>query len=123
MARKPSALARELLRNFPRGRRGRGRGRRRKLAEAEPAAAGAHNGPPASGSQLDDAPPEAVLDEALTGKADDRAGDGGAPLDEADRGRLEETIAGTLGRDPDAKPAAAAEGEAAEGQAGMEPGR
>jgi ribonuclease E len=123
MARKPSALARELLRNFPRGRRGRGRGRRRKFAEAEPAAAGAHNGPPAPGSQLDDAPPEEVLDEALTGKADDRAGDGGAPLDEADRGRLEETIAGTLGRDPDAEPAAAPEGEAAEGQPGVEPGR
>ena len=34
MARKPTALARELLRNFPKGRRGRGR-RRRKKGEAE----------------------------------------------------------------------------------------
>jgi ribonuclease E len=35
MARKPSALARELLRNFPKGRRGRGTRRRRKGAGAE----------------------------------------------------------------------------------------
>jgi hypothetical protein len=40
MARKPSALARELLRNFPKGRRGRGTRRRRKGA-GEPVAAGA----------------------------------------------------------------------------------
>jgi len=35
MARKPAALARELLRNFPKGRRGRGSRRRRKGARAE----------------------------------------------------------------------------------------
>ena len=40
MARKPSALARELLRNFPRGRRGRGSRRRRKGAKEGAAAEG-----------------------------------------------------------------------------------
>src|SRR3954468_9873074 len=35
LARKPSALSRELLRNFPKGRRGRGRRRRKKGAEVE----------------------------------------------------------------------------------------
>src|SRR3954449_2412771 len=35
LARKPSALSRELLRNFPKGRRGRNRRRRRKGAEVE----------------------------------------------------------------------------------------
>ena len=37
MARKPSALSRELLRNFPKGRRGRSRRRRKKGGEAEAA--------------------------------------------------------------------------------------
>ncbi len=36
MARKPAALARELLRNFPKGRRGKSR-RRRKVAVRAPA--------------------------------------------------------------------------------------
>jgi hypothetical protein len=121
MARKPSALARELLRNFPRGRRGRGRGRRRRPAGAEPAAAAAHNGPPGRGAKLDQAPAEEVLDEALTGKAGDGGGDGAAPLDEADRGQLEETIAGTLGGDLDAKPAAP-KGSAGEEPPQVEPG-
>ena len=40
MARKPSALARELLRNFPKGRRGRGSRRRRKGAKEGGAAEG-----------------------------------------------------------------------------------
>jgi hypothetical protein len=39
LARKPSALSRELLRNFPKGRRGRSRRRRKRQAEAEAAAA------------------------------------------------------------------------------------
>ena len=73
MARKPSALARELLRNFPKGRRGRGRGRRRR------------------------APAEAVLDEALS-EAEAAAGapDGQGELGEADRGRLEHAITEAL---------------------------
>ncbi|MDW5593323.1 DEAD/DEAH box helicase family protein [Conexibacter stalactiti] len=71
MARKPSALARELLRNFPRGRRSRGARRRRKGAnqgaapeEALAATAVAtdaldHDGDGAGGPESD------VLDEAL----------------------------------------------------------
>ncbi len=104
MARKPGALARELLRNFPKGRRGRS-GRRRKKGtgkagmEASPellqAAIGGDEPPDAD----DDAwigPSEAVLDEAL---ADARAGpnehDASAPaLDDAD---VEEAVAGALG--------------------------
>jgi ribonuclease E len=53
MARKPAALARELLRNFPKGRRG-GKGRRRKKAAAGPedgAAPEAVAGAPASNGQ------------------------------------------------------------------------
>ncbi|MBB4661119.1 DEAD/DEAH box helicase [Conexibacter arvalis] len=74
MARKPSALARELLRNFPRGRRSRGARRRRKGAKeavapeetlAATAAATTDGSAPAGG----DGPPTEVLDEAL--------GDGG----------------------------------------------
>ncbi|HKG16996.1 MAG TPA: DEAD/DEAH box helicase family protein [Solirubrobacteraceae bacterium] len=123
MARKPSALARELLRNFPRGRRGRGRGRRRRPVEAEPAAAApAHNGPPTPGARLEEAPPEEVLDEALSGEPDNGAGDGGAALAEADRDELEETIAGTVADDPRDEPAAAPDGGAGEGRPRVEPG-
>jgi hypothetical protein len=41
MARKPAALARELLRNFPKGRRSKSRRRSRKSGEGAPATAGA----------------------------------------------------------------------------------
>ncbi|HVS29559.1 MAG TPA: DEAD/DEAH box helicase family protein [Solirubrobacteraceae bacterium] len=44
MARKPPALARELLRNFPKGRRGGGRGRRRKRGGGGEANGGAPRG-------------------------------------------------------------------------------
>jgi len=57
MARKPSALARELLRNFPKGRRGRRRRRKSsgdKPAEAQQAAATNGRAPPSTGQ--DDAP-------------------------------------------------------------------
>ncbi|HEX4626268.1 MAG TPA: DEAD/DEAH box helicase family protein [Solirubrobacteraceae bacterium] len=56
MARKPSALARELLRNFPKGRRGRRRRRKnadKKAPEAEAAATKATNG--AAVAEADDA--------------------------------------------------------------------
>jgi superfamily II DNA or RNA helicase len=109
MARKPSALARELLRNFPKGRRGRGRGRRRKAA-AEPGAAAPGNGQPSAkrrtsnagpgrrpgGKRGDEAPSEEVLDEALAGDAAEPAGDGEAELSRADRGDLEHAIAEAL---------------------------
>ncbi len=52
MARKPAALARELLRNFPKGRRGKNR-RRRKGAGAEEAAAGASANGPAVAAALE----------------------------------------------------------------------
>jgi ribonuclease E len=111
MARKPSALARELLRNFPKGRRGRGRGRRRK------AAAGAPNGQPSGdrkaaqgaipkgngGAAGGEAPSDAVLDEALA-EADTAGGDDGElELGGAERGELEQAIAEALepsGDDP-----------------------
>jgi hypothetical protein len=111
MARKPSALARELLRNFPKGRRGRGRGRRRKAA-AEPRAAAPGNGQPTAeqrpaeeaglerrpdGKGRDEAPSEGVLDEVLAGAQDtEAAGDGEAELGPADRGELEHAIADAL---------------------------
>jgi hypothetical protein len=71
MARKPSALARELLRNFPKGRRRRG-GRRRRARGAE-AAAGDGAEAAAAGAA-----------EAVAG-ADAEGGDGGGPetVDEA----------------------------------------
>ena len=60
MSRKPSALARELLRNFPKGRRGRGSRRRRRrgsgTAEEAPAAAAAQSkaAVASANGQLDD---------------------------------------------------------------------
>ncbi|MCW3049894.1 MAG: hypothetical protein JWO74_4178 [Solirubrobacterales bacterium] len=61
MARKPSALSRELLRNFPKGRRGRNRRRRKKAAESAPAAQ------------------QAVVAGALTQASESEAGDGAVP--------------------------------------------
>jgi hypothetical protein len=61
MARKPAALARELLRNFPKGRRG-GKGRRRKKAaagpedRAAPAAVAGASGTNGQESTADEAP-------------------------------------------------------------------
>jgi ribonuclease E len=89
MARKPSALARELLRNFPKGRR-RGRSRRRgkggggetgsaKAASKRAAAAAASNG---------EGPPEEVLDEALAVEAEP----GTAPLEDGEREELETAV-------------------------------
>ena len=56
MARKPSALARELLRNFPKGRRRRSGSRRRRGRDAEDAVAAAEqNGAPAELDELEEA--------------------------------------------------------------------
>ncbi len=77
MARKPSALARELLRNFPRGRRSRGARRRRKggkevVAPEETLATGA------VATAVDGEGPETeVLDEALGEAAEATAGSDG----------------------------------------------
>jgi hypothetical protein len=88
MARKPSALARELLRNFPKGRRGRGSRRRKKPAGAtEEALAGQQavaakglatgeetaedlEGDDVAGEPLDDEA-EAEVDAAITDEPDD----------------------------------------------------
>ncbi len=84
MARKPAALARELLRNFPKGRRGKSRRRRK-------AAVGATNGSEAEGAvsaaalELDgeeDAPENGELDpDELEDDADEGRGDPGAEHD------------------------------------------
>jgi hypothetical protein len=69
MARKPSALARELLRNFPKGRRRRG-GRRRKRGGEKGSAEGAavetppKNGNGSSEEEVEEAPAEEVSAEA-----------------------------------------------------------
>jgi hypothetical protein len=83
LARKPAALARELLRNFPKGRRG--RGRRRRKGEGE----GGGNG---AGPALQSAPDtveaaetgngsvsEVEVAEALETDAPERSGNGAAP--------------------------------------------
>jgi hypothetical protein len=69
MARKPAALARELLRNFPKGRRGKGRRKRKgagpELEPAEGLAVGAENGsvPEAALEEDQGEAAEAALDE------------------------------------------------------------
>jgi ribonuclease E len=101
MARKPSALARELLRNFPKGRR-RGRQRRRRGGGG---GQGADNGQPAKGAKgkqrtaagNGEGPPEAVLDEALEEVAEPNGGDDrDAPLEGTEREELKETLEETL---------------------------
>jgi hypothetical protein len=64
MARKPAALARELLRNFPKGRRGKSR-RRRKTGSA---AAGESDGAVATAALDGDQMTELELDEELVGE-------------------------------------------------------
>jgi hypothetical protein len=108
MARKPSALARELLRNFPKGRRSRGRSRRRKGAgggEASTAAA-AGNGRPRSEGREAEAPVEEVLDEALSEAPPHADGEEGPPLEDSDRGELEHAIADALDEALDDTPGA-----------------
>jgi ribonuclease E len=109
MARKPSALARELLRNFPRGRRGRGSRRRRKGAKDGAAAEGvkAAVGAEALDADLDlddglddDGPSpevaEEAYDEALD--ADEVVGDA-PPLPREDREDVEDVVAEALAHD------------------------
>jgi len=115
MARKPSALARELLRNFPRGRRGRGTRRRRKGAKegaaAEGVAVGA-NGAEAVDTELefDDAledagegPSPEIVEEAY-----DEAFDADEPIEQApplpaqEREEVEDAVAEALEHDAEA---------------------
>jgi ribonuclease E len=106
MARKPPALARELLRNFPK-RRARNNRRRRKVVAkgvgANDARGGDADGSARNGSKRArnaQAPSEAVLDEAL---ADDPlegtpASKNGSGLDAAQEGKLEQNVTDALER-------------------------
>jgi len=88
MARKPSALARELLRNFPKGRR-RGRNRRRggKGSGGEESAKGSAS--KRAVAAKGEGPAEEVLDEALAVKAAEGAD---APLEDDEREELDTAV-------------------------------
>jgi ribonuclease E len=73
LARKPSALSRELLRNFPRGKGRRSRRRRKKAAAAAATAAAGSVAQQANGKPPDSAPDEQVLTEALAGGQEEAA--------------------------------------------------
>jgi ribonuclease E len=95
MARKPSALARELLKNFPKGRR-RGRGRRRGGGggkgggNAQASGRSGANGKPKTA----EAPDEKVLDEALAPEAIEAGAEPAeAPLDDEGHETLEHEVA------------------------------
>jgi len=96
MARKPSALARELLRNFPKGRR-RGRNRRRGGKGGGGGEAGAGRGRSRRAAEQaaanGEGPVEEVLDEALTVEA---AESGESPLDGEEREELDTAVDGVL---------------------------
>jgi ribonuclease E len=95
LARKPSALSRELLRNFPKG-KGRRSRRRRKKAAAEAAAAQAGNGAPTT---VSGGPDEHVLTEALNAPGGDGSTPDESPLDGKSRGELDERVADALDGD------------------------
>jgi hypothetical protein len=119
MARKPSALARELLRNFPKGRRGRGTRRRRKGAGGE---AGAPEEALVAAiatdaavdddldeledddELLDEGPSPAIVEEAVDG-AGEAAAEPDAPLEPEAREDVEEAVAEALAHDGEAAPA------------------
>jgi hypothetical protein len=112
MARKPSALARELLRNFPRGRRGRGSRRRRKGAKEGAGTEGvkAAVGAEALDADLDldgsdDGPSSEILEEAYDEAldSDDVVGDA-PPLPREERADVEEVVAEALEHDAEAAP-------------------
>lgn len=97
MARKPSALARELLRNFPKGKRG-GRGTRRRRKGARTAGSAAPQAAATAAPGADGAvPTEEVLDEALAGAVES---DGIEVVGDEDRGAVEESVADALDAEP-----------------------
>jgi hypothetical protein len=138
MARKPSALARELLRNFPRGRRSRGARRRRKGAkegvapeEALAAASAATDAALESGAGLDAGPDTEVIDEALgAGEGEAQVVGAGAGSSDNDAGpatsrrsrrrRGSRGGRGTAAPQPDANGTAPAEAGAVEPRAAEE---
>ena len=101
MARKPAALARELLRNFPKGRRGKGRRRRKAgVNGAEPAAAGA----------------EETLVAAAPGSEDGEAPEDAEEFEDQDVDEEEPVVAEAepVAEEESGEPEPAAEGEPAE---------
>ncbi len=93
MARKPSALARELLRNFPKGKRG-GRGsRRRRKGGGKAEGGGAPPAAVASRAAATDAPSDEVLTEALADPVDESAPE---VEDGADREAVDDAVAEAL---------------------------
>jgi hypothetical protein len=114
MSRKPSALSRELLRNFPKGKRGRSARRRRKKSTdgAAPQAAIVEsvNGAAAALAEARAAgPAQAVVTEALEADSQDASGDG-SELDSDARDQIDEAVEDALadaGADPVANPAPA----------------
>jgi len=105
MARKPAALARELLRNFPKGRRGKSRRRRKtggggeQAANAGRQAAGTAVGIAEDEDRIDDddllddgadGPSQDVVDEAFEEADDDDADD--SPLDDDARAEVDESV-------------------------------
>jgi hypothetical protein len=126
LARKPSALSRELLRNFPKGRGRRGRRRKRKgggggggggeaNAKAPQAKARAPQAKAAvdddqvlagiaeAAAMLDTDPPTAeVVDEALRASSNGAPSQDDVPLKRAARAKLDESVADALDDDDDA---------------------
>ena len=124
MARKPSALSRELLRNFPKGRRGRNRRRRKKgdpetvgVAPVEATAAALDLIETPEGSDAPDAAPEAepAPAEAIDAAAEVAAAADTLPKPKRRRARSRKAAAAPV----DAPPAEAAGAEEAQG-AGQE---
>jgi ribonuclease E len=97
MARKPSALARELLKNFPK-RGGRRRGRRRGGGGGGKGGGNASQKGAAPKRGRAEAPDEKVLDEALAPEAMEaaEAGNDDAPLEDDAHETLEHQVADTL---------------------------
>jgi ribonuclease E len=88
MARKPAALARELLRNFPKGRRGKNR-RRRKTGSAAPSGANGSAGVQETAletTDIDDAPDDDELEVGADTEEDDDRVAARADADETDDG-------------------------------------
>src|SRR5438067_147157 len=105
MARKPAALARELLRNFPKGRGGKGRRKRRSGANG--AAGQAATETPANGTAQDEVTPE-ELEEHANAMSDDS----GAPDSESDATESDASEPGAAELAPDAGAEAPTEGTA-----------
>jgi ribonuclease E len=99
MARKPPALARELLRNFPKRRARNNRRRRNKGSAKGVGANGAQGATAKNGAKRGmktQAPSEAVLDEALASEVTPPASENGSGLAPAEEGRLERNVAEAL---------------------------